>query len=363
MASSGSSAFYSLDLARLPDELYRPETPPEEWKKFVQCAGPEGFPAGSLSSMAPISTRTLVERTLVFPLYMLLNAAPFLLPPVLYAAFGKRGILGLVLLLGGAHILCKLLNPLRSVRRGQYVYTERNCQKYCSMKWVWPQALETAPTEPKIFCAIPHGLAPVGVVAYPFWSKLWGERLCRWTAAPVVLKLPFISYLLRMVGYVPAAAAEIRRVLTKRQESVGIVLDGIAGMFEAGECGAVRGRKAIAKIALTTGAPLVPVFCFGHSKLWKIATDPCGVLKRMSVALNVSVTPFFGRPCGLLPFGPPFRVPLLVAIGEPITTVKVESPSQEQIDEHHGRLLQGFQSVFEQHKAAYGWPDQQLRLV
>merc|ERR1711972_4323 len=85
-------------------------------------------------------------------------------------------------------------------------------------------------------------------------------------------------------------------------------------------------RKGIVKIALTTGVPLVPIYGFGHSSLWRIVVDPFRILERISIALNVSVVPFCGRPWGLLPFGPPYRLPVLVAIGEPIIVPKKETP-------------------------------------
>ena len=60
---------------------------------------------------------------------------------------------------------------------------------------------------------------------------------------------------------VPASAKDIERVLGKGDESIGLILDGIAGMFMSSsrqEVGCVMQRKAIVKIALRQGTPLVP---------------------------------------------------------------------------------------------------------
>lgn len=360
--------FYCLDLARLPDELFKPSVPGKAWLDRVTTAGAEGFSDGSLARLGPVSWFVWLERSVTYPVYMLLNAAPFAVPPVLYFTTGWKGMLCFLLSMGAIHGVCELLDPMGDIRSGQFFYTERNIQKYHSMRWVWPKSLQPPNNHPgpKIFCAIPHGLAPVGVVGYPFWSKLFEERLCRWTCAPVVLKLPVISYFLRKVGFVAASASKIREVLTKKEQSVGVVLDGIAGMFQiAGdyEKGFVRERKGIVKIALTTGTPLVPVYCFGTTGLWRIVVDPFGWLERISLYLNVSVTPFFGRPFGLLPFGPPYRKPVLTAIGNPIIVPKVENPSVEQINEYHQKLMDGFVEVFDTHKAAFGWQSKHLRLV
>jgi len=364
---STDAEFFCLDLARLPDELYNIETPAKEWQQHVKAAGKAGFPAGSLSDVAPIPLRSLIERTIVFPIYMFLNAAPMMVPPALYLFFGLKGVFVFLAALTGLHMLFVVVDPMKSAERGQYLYTERNIQKYNSIKLVWPKSLQPPNLPgPKLFCIIPHGLAPIGITAYPFWSKMFGGQLCHWSGAPIVLKLPVVSYFLKRVGAIAAESKEIKRVLTNKEEHVGVVLDGIAGMFQNdsnAERAWILQRKGIVKIALTTGTPIVPVYGFGHSSMWRILVDPFGILERISLALNVSVVPFCGRPFGLLPFGPPYRTPVLVAIGDPVVVPKVETPTQEQIDEYHGKLLEGFQHAFDRHKAAYGWPEKKLKMV
>eukprot|EP00928_Gymnodinium_smaydae_P029915 TRINITY_DN22391_c0_g2_i1.p1 TRINITY_DN22391_c0_g2~~TRINITY_DN22391_c0_g2_i1.p1 ORF type:complete len:364 (-),score=32.14 TRINITY_DN22391_c0_g2_i1:355-1446(-) len=361
-----NSKYYCLDFGELPDELYKPEVPLEKWQKHLKQAGEGGFAPGSLRSIAPIRFGELIERLIVYPLYMILNAAPFMMPPVLWAMFGFRGCMAFVLALVGLHILLSYTHPLGSMLSAQYIFTERHIQKYNSIKWVWPESLQPPNTPgPKIFCTIPHGLAPVGIVAYPGWSKVFGDRLNRPTAAAMVLKIPVVSYFLKSIGYVEASSAAIKKALSKGQ-NVGLVLDGIAGMFQKSdkeELGWVQERKGVVKIALTTGTPLVPVFGFGHSGLWRIIVDPFGVLEKLSLTLGVSVTPFCGRPFGLLPFGPPYRHPVLLAFGNPIEVPKVEVPTQAQIDEYHAKLIDGYKEVFDTHKAAYGWSHKTLKLI
>jgi hypothetical protein len=362
-----TAEFYCMDFGLLPDDLYKLEVPLSEWQKHLKTAGKDGFKPNSLRTIAPISFRSWLERTITFPVYMILNAAPMALPPVLWMSVGWKSTLKFVAGLLLTHFVTTFVNPMRNARKGQYLYTERNIQKYNSIKWVWPKSLQpqNLPGK-KIFCAVPHGLAPVGITAYPGWSKLFGERMNHWTAAPVVLKLTIVSYLLKNIGYVPATSSSIKSVLTKKDENVGVVLDGIAGMFQKGgntELAWVKERKGIVKIALTTGTPLVPVFGFGHSKLWRIITDPFGILEKISLALNVSVTPFCGRPFGLLPFGPPFREPVLMAFGEPIIVPKIKEPSQEQIDEYHHKFMESMVEAFETHKTAYGCPEKKLKFV
>lgn len=355
-----------MDWGTLPDELYKPDVPLKEWQKHMKTAGKDGFAANELASIAPIAWGPWVERTITFPIYMIMNAAPMALPPLMWFTIGWRSALKFVVGLCSLHMLCKFLNPFKSARAAQYIYTERNIQKYNSMKWVWPKSLHPPHLDTaKIFCAIPHGLAPLGVVAYPGWSKVFGDRLNHPTGAAVVLKLPVIGYFLKKMGYIVAASGPIKKALAK-DESVSLVLDGIAGMFQSSdnvELGWIKKRKGVVKIALTTGKPLVPCYGFGHSKLWKILTDPFGILEKISIKLDVSVTPFTGRPFGILPFGPPFRVPVALVFGEPVVVPLIENPTQDDIDKYHAKLMESMTEAFEKHKGAYGWSTKKLKLV
>merc|ERR1712216_392076 len=107
--------------------------------------------------------------------------------------------------------------------------TERHIQKYNSVKWVWPKSLQPPNTPgPKIFCAIPHGLAPIGITAYAGWSKIFGDRLTHPTAAATVLKIPIISYFLKRIGYIDADKDAMKKALNSG-DNVEVVLDGIKG--------------------------------------------------------------------------------------------------------------------------------------
>jgi len=162
--------------------------------------------------------------------------------------------------------------------------------------------------------------------------------------------------------------------LTKRNENVGTVLDGIAGMFSNTRSSStsssndnvvetvfLKTRKGIVKIALKAGVPIVPVYGFGHTSLYTVCVDRFGIMERLSNALQTSITPFFGRWGWLL--GPPRRVPVTVCLGEPVHCPQMDNPSQEQIDFYHNKLLNAYRDLFDTHKEAYGWGDKTLRFV
>jgi 2-acylglycerol O-acyltransferase 2 len=137
-------------------------------------------------------------------------------------------------------------------------------------------------------------------------------------------------------------------------------------MFEAGrgrdtEVMTVRQRKGFVKIALETGVPIVPCYCFGNTQIFDTphaatsgATDTA--LARLSRYLRTSLVVFWGR------FGLPipFRVPLLTVIGRPIPCPKVDAPSPELVNEYHDVYLRETKRIYDKYRNCYGWDDRPL---
>ncbi|KAG7351637.1 diacylglycerol acyltransferase [Nitzschia inconspicua] len=390
-----TASYYRLNVSLLPDSLYRSDIPVEKWisddpddckknKPWMSLSfSPNGFPSGSLGKVVDtLPWDVEIERCIGISLWMIFNVLPFGVPFLLVLWKGIGLIIAkYVLLLVTLYVV--VLSSIEylyfyprfskqypqtitkdNVRSNQYIWTERNTTKYLSTSYVWPSELQTLDKkQPVIYCLIPHALAPFGVVAYPVWSKLWNGILTSWTAAPIIFQLPLISYFMTRVGYIPAKAGPILKTLQQQNQkqeqqrrNVGIILDGIEGMFathsHTEEVACILKRKGIVKIALKAGVSIVPVYGFGHSDMYTVWVDPFGILKFLSSTLGVSLTPFFGRWGWFL--GPPKRnVAVTVCLGKPIPMPQIDDPNQADIDKYHEQLLQGFTNVFDSHKVAY----------
>jgi len=404
MTMATKPSFYKLSAAELPDQLFRKEVSANDW---VGCDEPcnggkkrpwietttdtNGFAPGSLGRIVPIDKVVELERIIGLPMYMVANVSPIVVPTgtFLWVVFGfawaKYLALGVGLYHGTLVTIWRLVFVpifLKRYNRGtklvhdldpkdhnhsQYLFTERNITKYCSMSYVWPESLQRPALtdsqgrngdKPVIYCVIPHGLVPFGLVGYPYWSKVWNSKLCSWTCAPFLLKLPIVGHYLNAIGYVPAKSKPILETLTKKDRNVGLVLDGIDGMFQSSsqnEIGAILNRKGICKIALKANVAIVPVYGFGHTGIYDVVVDPFGILQYLSAKLHLSLTPFFGRWGWFM--GPAKRnVPITMCLGDPIyppNNLNADDITQKQIDEHHSKLLTGFTRIFETHKTAY----------
>mmetsp|Transcript_21516 Transcript_21516/g.45273 ORF Transcript_21516/g.45273 Transcript_21516/m.45273 type:complete len:449 (+) Transcript_21516:176-1522(+) len=398
--------YYKLSAGELPDDLFRKEASVTDWiggsedtkNSSLQpwmkiTSDPNGFLPGELRKVLPIDRMVDMERCIGISLYMVGNVAPFALPTmaltwlVLKMEFVKYLFWGVLIYWVGLYAIWRLCFVSVFLKRynrrsrreddmkpvdpwySQYLFTERNVTKYCSTNYVWPAslqrpALEEAPNNdrPIIYCVIPHGLFPYGIVGYPYFSKVWNSKYCSWTCAPVLLKIPFVGTYLSKIGYIPAKSKNIVEGLTKKDHNIGIILDGIEGMFHNTnaansdtEMGVILNRKGIVKIAIKANAAIVPVYGFGHAMIYDVWVDPFGIMKYLSSTFGMSLTPFFGRYGWFL--GPPKRsVPITVCLGDPIyppSNSSGDKITQEQIDEHHTKLLEGFRKVFETHKRGY----------
>jgi hypothetical protein len=114
--------------------------------------------------------------------------------------------------------------------------------------------------------------------------------------------------------------------------ALGVSSGGIAEIFETGgnkngervETIILKSRGGLAKLALETGAYLVPSYIFGNTLCLKVWHDPWGIMRAISRRLRVSIVFFTGR------FGLPipYRVPLLGVLGSPIEVPLTPNPSK-----------------------------------
>ena len=116
----------------------------------------------------------------------------------------------------------------------------------------------------------------------------------------------------------------------------------------------MKTRKGIAKLALRTGATIMPCYSVGNTAAFTPCFDSCGIMEGLSRKLKISLFLFWGR-VGL-PM--PHRVNITMIIGKPISVKKVadgEEPTEKEIDGVHTALLREIKTSFDAHKDALGW--------
>lgn len=142
----------------------------------------------------------------------------------------------------------------------------------------------------------------------------------RWPRALVldwVFELPFLSYLMRRLGAVPAEPANLSRLLDDEQ-AVMVFPEGVKGFgkpFSERYRTQRFGRGGFVEQALRTGTPIVPVAVVGAEETYPRIGE-MGLLARLTGAPYIPVTPTFPLlgPLGLIPLPSRWRIVFLEPI-------------------------------------------------
>ena len=108
----------------------------------------------------------------------------------------------------------------------------------------------------------------------------------------------------------------------------------------------LKHRRGFVRLALQTGAALVPCYSFGENDTYDLFESSSGFvtqLKKMFQAV-------FGISCPMIKHIAPQHCEITSVIGKPIDVVQVKDPTEEQVSELLKRYIQALTELFEEHK-------------
>lgn len=118
----------------------------------------------------------------------------------------------------------------------------------------------------------------------------------------------------------------------------------------------LRRRKGFVKMAIRTGADLVPVLAFGENDLYdQFQADSHPSIHKIQLLvkklLGFTIPLFHARgvfnyDVGLMPY----RRPLNVVVGRPVKVVRAANPTQEEINRLHGEYVAELERLWETFK-------------
>ena len=254
--------------------------------------------------------------------------------------------------------------PQEWLRRSQFY---RHVADYfpCSLE----RTVELDPKKTYIFGYHPHGIIGFGAQlcfgtdACGFSSCFPGIS-CSLLTLSVNFRIPFFAQLLGALGICDASKQTILNVLGKGAgHSVCLVLGGAKESLDARPGNyelTLKNRKGFVKMALRTGASLVPAFGFGENDLFdQVSPESAPWLRRLQLRMQkqmgFAVPLFFGRgifnySLGLLPQ----RRPIHVVVGKPIDVPQaVGEPLPAEIDKYHQLYVQELSRVFKSFQKKY----------
>ena len=195
----------------------------------------------------------------------------------------------------------------------------------------------------------PHGV--ISFVGICSWINAPPDfRTIKTAAAGVLLSFPVLKHVMGIFGLTDASAKNITNHLTSRtgvDGSLVLYLGGIAELFMScpdEERLYLSKRKGFIKIALRTGADVVPAYFYGNTRCLSVLKH--GPLASLSRKVGASLTYFWGK--AYLPI--PRDEMLLYARGKPLGLPHIPEPTAHDIDKYHALYCKEVRRLFESYK-------------
>eukprot|EP01102_Stenamoeba_stenopodia_P005790 TRINITY_DN16516_c0_g1_i1.p1 TRINITY_DN16516_c0_g1~~TRINITY_DN16516_c0_g1_i1.p1 ORF type:complete len:326 (+),score=42.05 TRINITY_DN16516_c0_g1_i1:101-1078(+) len=225
---------------------------------------------------------------------------------------------------------------------------------------------ELNPNQTYLFAMHPHGIIGISV-----WANFLSDHpgtfsdVCKGITARFVtlksnFKIPFFRELLLWLGLIDADRQTLLYQLNKKTSVLVMVGGAEEALYARPGSGELilKRRKGFVRIALETGAHLVPVYGFGENELYYQLSNPEGSRLRkfqewFKKLTGVALPAFNGRGIMNYDYGMlPHRIPLITIIGKPIAVPKIENPTEEEVEKYHKIYIDNLKELYEQHRTS-----------
>lgn len=305
--------------------------------------------------------QTLAVLTFIIPAFLATLISPFLFSYALMTKFAPIAVCYAGWIYYDVNIK---KSPSRGGRACDWV---RRSRVWVHFKNYFPVSLvktvELDPGRNYLFGYHPHGIIGCGIFANfgteaTGFSGVFPGIKPHGMASKGTLCIPVLRSLLIACGFCDVSRESIEWILTRQGtgNAAIIVVGGVEEGLEANPGSynlVLKNRKGFVKMAIQTGACLVPVFSFGENDLFVQANNAQGSYLRSfqeACKRTIRFTPPLLQTFRLLPN----QRPVSTVVGRPIEVEKVPDPDQSTIDRVHQQYMNALNELFDQHKVQYG---------
>ncbi|XP_034147518.1 diacylglycerol O-acyltransferase 2-like [Esox lucius] len=266
--------------------------------------------------------------------------------------------------------------PERGGRRSAFVRNWtvwEHVRDYFPMKLV--KTAELNPNKNYILGCHPHGVLSIGAFI-SFSTEACGFKdlfpgVCSYLCTlGGLFKIPLYREYAMATGCCPVSKPSLEHLLSKsgKGNAVVIVIGGAAESLlslPGVNTVVMKQRKGFVRMALESGADLVPVYSYGENNIFRQVIFPEGSVSQRLQQLFKKAMGF--APClfvGERWFWMPYHCPVTTVVGSPIAVPKRPSPTQEDVDHYHLLYMEALAKLFSEHKVACGLSESHnLRIV
>ncbi|KAG5176427.1 diacylglycerol acyltransferase [Tribonema minus] len=235
--------------------------------------------------------------------------------------------------------------------------------RYLSLKV--ERLAELDPSKQYVFGLHPHGILVLSRAATygPVWPTLFPGIDTRTLAATPLFQAPLVREICLWLGAVDARRAVAAKILAQGT-SILLYPGGSREIFttdgDSKETVLELSRRlGFIRLAVQSGASLVPVFTFGEKWAYSRVMAPRRVWRAALRYFKFPLIAFWGRwfTCT------PRRVRLGMVVGRPIEVKQCSEPSVDELRVIMGVYAAAVRQLFEEHKAAYGYAEDETLVI
>lgn len=236
----------------------------------------------------------------------------------------------------------------------------RHATKYFPIKVIFEDEKAFNPDQSYVIAAEPHSVFPLGIVVLTPQSGVLPVKKLRALATSAVFWTPGVRHIWTWLGVAPVSKKSFTQFLQKGISCI-VVPGGVQECLylEKGrEVVFLKKRFGFIKIAIETGSPLVPTYCFGQSNTYKWWKPKGKWYDQISRRIGFTPLIFWGRFGGPVPF----RSPMHYVVGKPIAVTRNTNPSHDEVAVVHKQFIDALEALFEKYKKDLGLENTSLEV-
>jgi len=196
-----------------------------------------------------------------------------------------------------------------------------------------------------IFMWHPHGVFASSLYFHMSGLTEWPcEIKVKGTAFNGLLWLPFMGEIFEELDAVPTEYHAMKKAL--ESSSLSVAPGGMREMLYPGSAILLK-RRGIFKMALETGAPLVPIISVGEEKLCQNIEFPSWIqdfFEKYDACICIPTMKSVVKLVSI--FVRPLKDPVISVMGEPIIVEKKEEPSEKDIADLRSRYIDALKKLY-----------------